>query len=451
MAVVAMTARGTRRILANIQRVLLVGLVVREAFSFWTGHPYDFEVWLRTGHAVALGSNPYIQPWPAIPGVSTAFLNQPLPSAAYPPFWPLLLGGLYRTWESVGRGNPFVLYFLIKQPGILADVLSVYLLYRIVAQWTGDMSRALSAAVFWALFPYAIVITSIWGQFDSIVVVLLLASLLVQGPLRRNVLYGFGVFVKWVTAIFIPLEILRERALRRLGFLLTVAVPVALTGLAFWATHWSVANFTAGGFSQSLGGGYGMNLAYIFSIPQVRGPLSPYPGLYEALSWLYVPGVAVAGWFGSRWITAAGPASQLRPLMLVVTTFLALRWGLYEQYLLYIFVLLAVDVSLAHPTRRRFFLFLYALVSVDLLVNNDFGIRFVSPIVPAVFPFIVGLDSSAIYGVIRFYALLALSVAVTVTLAQLIRAILRDEAEPVPWLVAWLPAILRLKRSGAPP
>jgi hypothetical protein len=31
---------------SKLGQILVVGLVIREALSFWTGHPYDFEVWL---------------------------------------------------------------------------------------------------------------------------------------------------------------------------------------------------------------------------------------------------------------------------------------------------------------------------------------------------------------------------------------------------------------------
>ncbi len=196
--------------------VLVAGLLVREAFSFWTGHPYDFEVWIRTGYEVAHGTNPYNGFWPAVPGVSFSYFSTTLPAAAYLPFWSELLGGLYRVWEAVGDGNRFVLYFLLKQPGILADVASAYLLSRLAQRWTANARTALAVLSFWSFFPYAIVITAIWGQFDSIVVVVLLALLYARGPLERNLGIGLGILVKWLTVILLPLEVLRERGARRL-------------------------------------------------------------------------------------------------------------------------------------------------------------------------------------------------------------------------------------------
>lgn len=191
--------------------IFVGGFVLREALSFWTGQPYDMESWIRTGFQVSQGTNPYSGFWPAVPGVSFAYPTELLPAAAYLPFWSLLLGEIYRLWDLVGGGNRFVLYFLIKQPGILADVASSYLLYQLARRWTSNERTALRLLFFWAFFPYAIVITAIWGQFDSIVVVVVLFLLWARGPIERNLLYGVGILVKWLTIVFLPLEVLRER------------------------------------------------------------------------------------------------------------------------------------------------------------------------------------------------------------------------------------------------
>jgi hypothetical protein len=437
--------------LSKLGQVLVLGLLVREALSFWTGHPYDFEVWLRTGHAISTGANPYSVPWPSIPGVSIGYLGQTLPSAAYLPFWPFLVGGLYRLWESVGFGNRFVLYLLVKQPGIWADILTAYLLYRLVERSTGNSTRALTAATFWSLFPYAIVITSIWGQFDSIVVALILAAWLVHGPVERNLLWGAGILIKWVTAIFLPLEIFRERGVRRLGFLLAALTPIAATLLVFRLAGWSLTQITAGSISQTSGGGYGMNLALLFTEPPLSAVFTLVPALYYVAGWMYVPGVFLAGWVGARWLRSNQRDQELRAVLLVVAVFLLLRWGLYEQYLLYLFSLLVLDVAIAHPQRRAFVNVLIGLASVDLLVNNDLGLRFLSPLDPGIWDYVSSIDNAGAYGAARTLLLFALAIAVTMSLVQLIRAVARDEPAPYPWVLAWVPHLRwPLRRSRTP-
>lgn len=431
--------------------ILAAALLVREAFSFWTGHPYDFESWIRTGYEASHGTNPYSGFWPAVPGVSFAYLSQPLAAAAYLPFWSALLGALYGLWEAVGGGNRFVLYFLIKQPGILADVASAYLLFRLARRWTSDERVALTVLSFWSFFPYAIVITAIWGQFDSIVVMVLLAMLFVRDPLERNLLNGLGIFVKWLTVIFLPLELLREGGLRRIGVLGALALPLALTVAIFVGEGWSFSHLTALSTSQSHGGGLGMNLTFVLGLGAVVNTLSIVPYFYTVAPYAWVPGVILAGGVAARWVHANDPRSELRAMMLIVTVFLLLRWGLYEQYMLYLFSLAALDVATFHPGRRALFLFTFGLSAAYLLVNNDLGLRFVAPVDPGILAFTMAADASSNWGLVRIVALTTLTILVTVTLIQWIRAFLRDEAQPRPWLLAWRRSSPRVAPSNRDP
>ena len=421
--------------------VLGAGLLVREAFSFWTGHPFDFESWVRTGYIVSQGQNPYVAFWPPVPGVSFAYLNENLTPAAYLPFWPVVLGELYRAWDLLGGGNRFVLYFLLKQPGILADVACAYLLYRIGERWTGRRSTAMTLLTFWSFFPYAIVITAIWGQFDSILVLVLLVLLYVRTPIERTALYGLGIFVKWLTVIFLPLEVFRDRGVRRLLALIGLAVPAALTLLVFVAEGWTFQGLGAFSISQSHGTGEGMNYVFLLTLSSVSALLSPIPLLYSGLGYLWVPGVIAAGWVGAKWLGANESRSELRAMLLLVTVFLLLRWGLYEQYFLYLFSLLALDVAVFHPERRALLWFTVGLASIDLLINNDLGLRFLSPIDLSLSSYTTAIDANDSWGLFRTYALLVLAVVVTVTLVQLIRTFLQDQEAPRPWLYSlrdWL-------------
>ncbi len=413
---------------------LFAGLAVREAFSFWTGHPFDFESWVRTGYVVAQGRNPYVQFWPPVPGVSFGYLGQEISSAAYLPFWPALVGEIYRLWLAAGGGNRFVLYFLLKQPGIAADVTTAYLLFRLTERWTGSPSAAKGILAFWSFFPYAVVISAIWGQFDSLVVVVLLALFYARTPIERNVVHGVGIFVKWLTAIFLPLEIFRERGVRRLSFAVALALPLALSVAVFVAEGWTFAGIGPVALSQSHGEGQGMNYAFLLSLGAVSHVLFRVPYFYAVAVYLWVPGVIVAGWVAAKWVRPGDPRTELRAILLVLCVFLLLRWGLYEQYLLYLFSLMVLDVTAFHPGRRSVFLFTYVLGSVDLVVNNDLGLRFLSPIDTGLSAYTTQIDAAGPWSVVRVGALIVLSVAVTLTLVQLVRVYLRDTVDPRPWL-----------------
>lgn len=430
-------ARGWRRP-TRVGSVLLLGLLVREAFSFWTGHPYDFESWIRTAYVVAHGQNPYSAFWPAVPGLSFSYLGTTLTSAAYLPFWPLLLGALYQFWAAVGHGNRFVFYFLLKQPGILADVASAYLLNALAVRWTNNRRLGLRLATFWSFFPYAIIITAIWGQFDAIVVLLLLLLLYARGPLERNLVNGIGILVKWLTVIFLPLELFRERGWRRASWLVALLIPGLVTVAVFAAMHWTLAPFGTQGLasvalSQSRGEGLGMNYAFLLGLGPVTTVLDRVPEFYTVMPYLWVPGVIFAGRTAARWVRPSSPGLELRALLLVVTVFLLLRWGLYEQYLLYLFGLFVLDVVIFHPGRAPLFRVSVAVGLADLVVNNDFGLRFLGPIDTGLPSLTTQLDANDSYGLVRTVLLILLAVAVTATLIQIALTYLRDEPAPLPW------------------
>ncbi len=425
---------GGPRLSSLAWKTLFAGLLLREAFSFWTGHPYDFEIWIRTGFAVAHGQNPYAF-WPPVPGVSIAYYHQTLPSASYLPFWPLLLGGLYRAWESVGFGNRFVLYFLLKQPSILGDVLVAYLLYRVVDAWGGGAVRARAALTFWSFFPYAIIVSAIWGQFDSLVVALILAAFLVKGPFERSVLYGVGIWVKWITAIYLPLEFFAARGWRRSYVLVAVLLPAAATALVFYAFGWGFTNLAAASASETRGGGGGMNWVGVITSGPVHPLLAAVSGVYFVLSYLWVPAVVVGGWVAARWFATERPRECLRAIILVTALLLLFRWGLYEQYMVYLFALVLLDVIVFEPERRALFRTIVVLATVYLLFNNEFGIRFLAPLSPSVTQFTDALDGNAVFSVLRTVALIVLALLVTVTLVQIVVGYYRDELRPRPWVV----------------
>ena len=422
------------RLPPTVWKVLLAGLIIREAFSFWTGHLYDFEAWVRTGFLVAQGQNPYVTPGSPVPGVSFAFLTQNLVTEAYLPFWPVLLGELYRLWMVVGGGNRFVLYFLLKQPGICADVATAFLLYRLAGRWTGAEAPALALLAFWSFFPYAIIITAIWGQFDSIVVAIMLGLLYARESLERNVLNGLGILVKWVTAIFLPLEIFRERGWRRLSFLVALAVPLVLTVALFRVEGWSLQVVPGTAISQTAGDGLGMNFVNALTVGPVLAVLDHVPVFYLVAQRLWIPGVILAGWGAAKWIGRGDRQSELRAMLLVLTVFLLIRWGLYEQYFLYLFGLLALDVAVFRPERRGLLVFTYAIAMVYLLIDTDLGLLFLGPVSPWLGTFVYEANLNAPWAVARTAALLALALVMTATLLQLVWVFWRDVARPRPWL-----------------
>src|SRR3989441_8566653 len=226
-----------RSFVKTTRGLLLIGLAIREGLSFWTGHPYDFEVWLRNSYFVSQGANPYTAYFPPVPGLSFAFLNQSLGGVGYLPLWPLIVAGLYRVYVVIPGANRFVLYFLLKQPPILADVLLGFLMHRAIVRWSVNAEVALRGLKFWMFFPYAIIISAIWGMFDAMVAVLVFAFLLSTDAVKGYALIGLGILLKWLPLIYIPYYVFREGGARRLGGVVSFAGVVGLARGIFCLTR----------------------------------------------------------------------------------------------------------------------------------------------------------------------------------------------------------------------
>src|SRR3989475_13156487 len=90
-------------------------------------------------------------------------------------------------------------------------------MHRAIVRWSGNAEVALRGLKFWMLFPYAIIISAIWGMFDAMVAVLIFAFLLSTDAVKGYALIGLGILLKWLPLIYIPYYAFRERGTRRLG------------------------------------------------------------------------------------------------------------------------------------------------------------------------------------------------------------------------------------------
>ncbi len=426
-----------RRALSTPRGLLFLGLTVRELLSFWTGHPYDMELWVRNAYFVSQGQNPYSMFLPPVPGLSFAYLKELLPGVGYLPLWPLTLAGLYRLYAIVPGTSRFVLYFLLKQPQILGDTLLGYFLYRALLAWGGRTELAIRGLKFWMFFPYAIVISAIWGMFDAIVAALIFGFLVSNRAWKGYAGVGLGILLKWLPLIFLPFYLLREKGLRRFGVAVAVAVPIGLTALAFWATGWDYIGVTAMAQYASHGGGGGMTFMNLLTPPLLRPALADFGYLPYLIGFAWVPGIIVAAFVAVRRFRDIGPEATIQALLVVTSVFFLTRFGVYEQYLTYLFPLFYVDMVLWHPERRSLFALTWVLGFTYLLVDNDMMVRFFGPAFPQAVDLAFGFDQYSPFAWIRYSAMYVLGVLFTIHLVQLVRILLDPRRDPTPWL--WRP------------
>ncbi len=128
----------------------------------------------------------------------------------YPPGYIYVLWLLEKLRQFMGldaSGAGFTL--LIKLPSIFADVLCGWLLYRLTEKKTGE-AGALFLSALYLFCPAVLINSTVWGQADSLCVLVLLAAMLLlrrEAPLwvaAAGALYGVGLLMKPQMLLFAP-------------------------------------------------------------------------------------------------------------------------------------------------------------------------------------------------------------------------------------------------------
>ena len=154
--------------------MLSLSVAVQMVLGYFFGHLYDMRIFMATGFLVGTGQNPYIPQ-----DLSAVFHNiyfQGITTVGYPPPWPLLLGLIYKISYSIIPN--FLIYNLaIKIPIIAANIGIACLVARLILKLGGEPAIARKARIFLLFNPFLLYSSAAWGQFDSIVALISLYSL----------------------------------------------------------------------------------------------------------------------------------------------------------------------------------------------------------------------------------------------------------------------------------
>jgi len=208
---------------------LLFGLAIRLGLAPWTEHRFDMYVWRLTGaYIYVYHLNPF-WPWTGAPSIFPPILN-----FSYPPFWLLVITAFYPIWllnsgfafpqsvsqlwaSGVQTGNAFDSYrsfipaslplldFTLKLPIIACDIITAFALYRALA---GHRKAQSAVTWLWLFNPYVILISAVWGQFDSIPTMFSLLSILFSiksKPKLSGFLLALGCLAKVFPVVYLPL------------------------------------------------------------------------------------------------------------------------------------------------------------------------------------------------------------------------------------------------------
>lgn len=407
----------------KLSTVLIAGTLLREAFSFWTGHPFDFELWVRLGYYTFRGVSPY-GILPGAPGLSFAnvFSISDTATIGYLPLWPFVTALMYAIYLVVGFGNRFVYYFLLKQPVIFGDIAVAYLLYVLVKREKPE--RALWAAEVWAFLPLTIIFSGVWGMFDSLAMALVLAAMASQSTTRTSVLSGLATLAKSIPLIY-AIPLLFGRPMRWRGILVAVLVPalftLAVTVLMGWSPF-SVIGVVASTVNK---GGGSMSVFTLVSYLEYLGLLVPQTvQRFWILEYLWIPAVLIGTVLSVRKFGLRSNSSIIKVMLVVTLLFLIFKSQVNEQYSVYLLALGILDVSLVQPKRMKLIAATAVVVFAYLLANNLFLVRFTAPIYPLATLLDFTLDLQ--YAFYRGTAELILGVAFTLLNLAYLASVWRD-------------------------
>lgn len=190
----------------NITKILLLGLVIRVFLALVFHGSFDVDNAYYFADLLLCGKNIYVNS-----------------SYNYTPVWSLFLYLINSI--HFFSGIPF--YFLIKIPAIIADLIIIYFVFRLTFLLTKNNITSTLASLVYALNPVSLIITSLHGQFDSIPLAFILASIYYLIISNQNIILsavsiGTAIAFKSWPVVFLPLILyqLREQKKRMFKILI---------------------------------------------------------------------------------------------------------------------------------------------------------------------------------------------------------------------------------------
>ncbi len=274
--------------------LLALSISLQCALGILFGHVYDQRIYMATGYLVGTGQNPYIPQDLTSVFHSTYF--QGMTSIGYPPPWSLILGLIYRS-VYLALPNLLIYNLAIKIPIIAANICLAYLVFAILKDMQVDQAVARKAWVFMLFNPLLLYTTAAWGQFDSIVALLALISLVLLDlgkPDFSAITLALSLAFKptalpiiFVALVYLngksPLQAIRYAILFIASLVVFCVAPFYIFGwdLTPILSHWN-AHFTVGG---------GISLLSFYELLKDTYVL---PGSWWLVSLIWIPALALA-------------------------------------------------------------------------------------------------------------------------------------------------------------
>ncbi|MCX6659107.1 MAG: hypothetical protein NTX81_01815 [Candidatus Bathyarchaeota archaeon] len=166
----------------KLSNIIYVGILIRLIMMPFSAHPFDVYIWYQ----IVLGiiKNPvgvtYFPPMLFYTLVPIAYTYNS--ASTFLGVSPIPMADLPRILNPDPRFN--ILYvmdpvfnLLVKMPFLVSDILLTIVIFRLVKKLSQDQKKAEWAAALWFLNPYLILISAVWGMFDTLPALFSLASI----------------------------------------------------------------------------------------------------------------------------------------------------------------------------------------------------------------------------------------------------------------------------------
>ncbi len=333
--------------------LLLASVGVQLVLGLFFGHAYDIKIFMATGYLVAAGQDPYIMPDLRAVFNNPAFTN--LTSIGYPPPWPLLLGLIYLL--TYAPTHNFLLYNLaIKVPIIIANICLAYLVKDILEKQGANTGVSRKAWLFLLFNPFLFYFTTAWGQFDSLVALLTLASLVLLNKGRLGpsaILLALAISLKPtpVPVVLAAMVFLWGAPWTKLvRYLATFSISMLVfCVLPFFIFGWDATPILNGWNNQFTVSG-GMALTTLYEL--ITGTYV-LPGNWWLLGVLWLPAILIGAYFLQR--GDQGLINLLKNSLVLILIFFLTRTWLSEQNLALILPIVLILVCLGELPRPTFY------------------------------------------------------------------------------------------------
>ncbi len=358
--------------------LLLASIVLQLILGFFFGHAYDIRIFMATGYLVATHQDPYI-----VPDLRQVFQNPAfvgMTSIGYPPPYLLVLGLIYLL--TYATTHNFLVYNLgIKIPVIIANICLAYLVRDMLNDQGASFKMQHSAWLFLLFNPFLLYFTTAWGQFDSLLALLTLLSLLLlsrQKIVPATILLALAIAMKPTS---VPVALVFTAFLwgkpwnRLVRFFITFGLSMLVfCVLPFIILGWNASPIAQGWNTQFTVSG-GMSLTTLYELTAGTYVL---PGSWWLLGVLWLPAILIGGYFMPK--GDHGLVGLLKNSVALILIFFLTRTWLSEQNLALILPMVVVLVALGELPS----LMLHAVWILPLLftIFNTSPAQLLFPILP---------------------------------------------------------------------